>query len=376
MNFPIKISRGHHSDLYFPNRESLWEWLEKEETAWAWLLEDHWVTVDKALVNKTIERQYSAIQELKALTSDINLSAEQIERIFYIVKQAHTDISFIRFCLDDHESKSILAATANPALALGMLAQALKIPVSEESADTFAGRQAWLANLPNSLLALLPEKLEELDNTIEDSKRAIARKAAKEATENVLTALKKDIIYNRSLIAFLIFISCLWIAGAYIMLNFAHTLTDPSVAFNQCMTVESAKIPYCQSMLAQSAHQAWRQWSERVALYLFIIAAFSWGMRWLGFMILEAWAASQSVAKRWATLNVVMADTAQQLIKSSEADQTRIRQEVFGDTPASKPDEKKDEKKPEPTLELPNKQLGELADVLKKIRDLFSSAGK
>ncbi len=147
--------------------------------------------------------------------------------------------------------------------------------LSEESADTFAGRQAWLVNLPNSLLALLPEKLEELDSNIEEAKRAIARKAAAEATENVLTALKKDISYNRNLIAFLIFISCLWIAGAYIMLNFAHTLTDPSVAFNRCMTVESAKIPYCQSMLAQSVHQAWRQWSERVALYLFIIAAFS-----------------------------------------------------------------------------------------------------
>lgn len=167
MNFPIKISRGHHSDLYFPNRESLWEWLEKEETAWAWLLEDNWTAVDKALAKKAIERQYSAIQELKALTSDINLSAEQIKRIFDVIKQAHTDVEFIRLCLDDHESKIILAATANPALALGMLAQALKIPVSEESADTFAGRQAWLVNLPNSLLALLPEKLEELDSNIE-----------------------------------------------------------------------------------------------------------------------------------------------------------------------------------------------------------------
>ena len=89
-------------------------------------------------------------------------------------------------------------------------------------------------------------------------------------------------------------------------------------------------------------------------------------------MILEAWAASQSVAKRWATLNVVMADTAQQLIKSSEADQARIRQEVFGDAPASKPDEKK----PEPALDLPGKQLNELADVLKKFRDLFAAGGK
>ena len=95
-------------------------------------------------------------------------------------------------------------------------------------------------------------------------------------------------------------------------------------------------------------------------------------MRWLGFMILEAWAASQSVAKRWATLNVVMADTAQQLIKSSEAEQARIRQEVFGDAPASKPDEKK----PEPALDLPGKQLNELADVLKKFRDLFAAGGK
>ena len=89
-------------------------------------------------------------------------------------------------------------------------------------------------------------------------------------------------------------------------------------------------------------------------------------------MILEAWAASQSVAKRWATLNVVMADTAQQLIKSSEAEQARIRQEVFGDAPASKPDEKK----PEPALDLPGKQLNELADVLKKFRDLFAAGGK
>ena len=96
MNFPIKISRGHHSDLYFPNRESLWEWLEKEETAWAWLLEDNWTAVDKALAKKAIERQYSAIQELKALTSDINLSAEQIKRIFDVIKQAHTDVEFIR----------------------------------------------------------------------------------------------------------------------------------------------------------------------------------------------------------------------------------------------------------------------------------------
>ncbi len=99
-------------------------------------------------------------------------------------------------------------------------------------------------------------------------------------------------------------------------------------------------------------------------------------MRWLGFMILEAWAASQSVAKRWATLNVVMADTAQQLIKSSEAEQARIRQEVFGDAPASKPDEKKPEQNPAPTLDLPGKQLNELADVLKKFRDLFAAGGK
>lgn len=71
-----------------------------------------------------------------------------------------------------------------------------------------------------------------------------------------------------------------------------------------------------------------------------------------------------------------MADTAQQLIKSSEAEQARIRQEVFGDAPASKPDEKKPEQNPAPTLDLPGKQLNELADVLKKFRDLFAAGGK
>lgn len=80
----------------------------------------------------------------------------------------------------------------------------------------------------------------------------------------------------------------------------------------------------------------------------------------------------QSAARRWATLSVVLADEKRKLVGNGDADLARIRQEVFGDAPASKPDEKK----PEPALDLPGKQLNELADVLKKFRDLFAAGGK
>ena len=84
----------------------------------------------------------------------------------------------------------------------------------------------------------------------------------------------------------------------------------------------------------------------------------------------------QSAARRWATLSVVLADEKRKLVGNGDADLARIRQEVFGDAPASKPDEKKPEQNPEPTLDLPGKQLNELADVLKKFRDLFAAGGK
>ena len=80
----------------------------------------------------------------------------------------------------------------------------------------------------------------------------------------------------------------------------------------------------------------------------------------------------QSAARRWATLSVVLADEKRKLVGNGDADLARIRQEVFGDAPASKPDEKK----PEPALDLPGKQLNELADVLKKFRDLFAAGSK
>lgn len=84
----------------------------------------------------------------------------------------------------------------------------------------------------------------------------------------------------------------------------------------------------------------------------------------------------QSVARRWATLSVVLADEKRKLVGNGHADLARIRQEVFGDAPASKPDEKKPEQNPAPALDLPGKQLNELADVLKKFRDLFAAGGK
>lgn len=395
MSFPLTILRGQRAKLEFIDRAALRQWLEAESQAWAWLLDGDW-TAAMALAEQVMTRQCAALEQLRG-EADAHYSGAEADAQAARLRQALQDGyagSTPALCRDDAGAGEILAEAARvPLLALGMLAQALALADSADEAPAVAqGRLRWLRAQPELLRAELQVRQQQLaereqalaqqqnllTQTLDELERTQERKEAQISASHVLRELDQARQANARTLGWLAGLMLAWLALAVWGLQQVLAITHPTPPTLPAECLQTGPpSPLCQVLAEQAKTLVWRQWGERLALFAFVMTVFGWGMRWLGGMLQDSWRAGQSAARRWATLNVVLADEKRKLVGNGDADLARIRQEVFGDAPASKADEKKtDEKKPEPALELPSKQLGELADVLKKIRDIFSSAGK
>lgn len=390
MSFPLTILRGQRAKLEFIDLAALRQWLAAENQAWAWLLDNDWSEAAN-VAEQVMARQCAALESLRgeAEASYSGTEADaQAARLRQTLQDGYTGPT-AALCRDDAGVVEILAEAAQaPLKALGMLAQALGLADSaNEAQDVVQGRLYWMHMQPERLRAELHARLQQLAEReqalaqqqaqliegLDELERTQERKAAQLSTSYVLRELDQSRRANSRTLGWLAGLMFLWLVLAVLGLWLALAITHPAPPSLPADCLKPGPLnPLCQVLAEQAKTQVWRQWGERLALFAFVMTVFGWGMRWLGGMLQDAWRAGQSAARRWATLSVVLADEKRKLVGNGDADLARIRQEVFGDTPASKPDEKK----PEPTLELPSKQLGELADVLKKIRDLFSSAGK
>lgn len=383
MSFPLTILRGQRAKLEFIDLAALRQWLAAENQAWAWLLDNDWSDAAH-LAEQVMARQCAALEQLRgeAEASYSGTEADaQAARLRQALQDGYTGPA-AALCRDDAGVVEILAEAAQaPLRALGMLAQALDVADSADEAPAVAqGRLHWLRIRPERLRAelqvrqqQLAEREQALAQALDELELSQERKAAQVSASHVLRELDQSRRANSRTLFWLAGLMFLWLVLAVLGLWLALVITHPTPPSLPADCLKPGPLnPLCQVLAEQAKTQVWRQWGERLALFAFVMTVFGWGMRWLGGMLQDAWRAGQSAARRWATLSVVLADEKRKLVGNGDADLARIRQEVFGDTPASKPDEKK----PEPTLELPSKQLGELADVLKKIRDLFSSAGK
>ena len=383
MSFPLTILRGQRAKLEFIDLAALRQWLAAENQAWAWLLDNDWSEAAH-LAEQVMARQCAALEQLRgeAEASYSGTEADaQAARLRQALQDGYTGPA-AALCRDDAGVVEILAEAAQaPLRALGMLAQALDVADSADEAPAVAqGRLHWLRIRPERLRAelqvrqqQLAEREQALAQALDELELSQERKAAQVSASHVLRELDQSRRANSRTLFWLAGLMFLWLVLAVLGLWLALVITHPTPPSLPADCLKPGPLnPLCQVLAEQAKTQVWRQWGERLALFAFVMTVFGWGMRWLGGMLQDAWRAGQSAARRWATLSVVLADEKRKLVGNGDADLARIRQEVFGDTPASKPDEKK----PEPTLELPSKQLGELADVLKKIRDLFSSAGK
>lgn len=390
MSFPLTILRGQRAKLEFIDLAALRQWLAAENQAWAWLLDSDWSQAAH-LAEQVMARQCAALEPLRGEAEASYSGAEadaQAARLRQTLQDGYTGPT-AALCRDDAGVVEILAEAAQaPLKALGMLAQALDVADSaDEAQDVAQGRLYWLRAQPERLRAewqarlqqlaereqALAQQQAQLTEGLDELERTQERKAAQVSASYVLRELDQSRRANSRTLGWLAGLMFLWLVLAVLGLWLALAITHPAPPSLPADCLKPGLLnPLCQVLAEQAKTQVWRQWGERLALFAFVMTVFGWGMRWLGGMLQDAWRAGQSAARRWATLSVVLADEKRKLVGNGDADLARIRQEVFGDTPASKPDEKK----PEPTLELPSKQLGELADVLKKIRDLFSSAGK
>ncbi len=390
MSFPLTILRGQRAKLEFIDLAALRQWLAAENQAWAWLLDNDWSDAAN-VAEQVMARQCAALESLRGEAEASYSGAEadaQAARLRQALQDGYTGPA-AALCRDDAGAVEILAeAVQAPLKALGMLAQALDVADSADEAPAVAqGRLHWLRAQPERLRAEWQARLQQLTEReqalaqqqaqltegLDELERSQERKAAQLSASHVLRELDQSRQANDRTLFWLAVLILAWLAlagwGLQQVLEITHP-TPPSLP-PDCLKPGPLN-PLCQVLAEQAKTQVWRQWGERLALFAFVMTVFGWGMRWLGGMLQDAWRAGQSAARRWATLSVVLADEKRKLVGNGDADLARIRQEVFGDAPASKPDEKK----PEPALDLPGKQLNELADVLKKFRDLFAAGGK
>ena len=241
---------------------------------------------------------------------------------------------------NDPGVEDILAAAGeDPSYALGMLAQTLGIVVESESAQAFAGRQGWLAKLPGALAAGLEDRLNNLKTGFEKAELELKNRQVNTAAAQVLEELGRARRTSGRWVLGLAGIALLWIGLAVYGIVCIHRLT-----------------------LSTSAQPEWGpETAERAALFLFLMTAFSWKMRWIGRMVQDAWTAGQSAARRYTSLTVVLDDTAGRLVKSTEKDWDRVRAEIFGDIESNAATTAKERK------EKDNAADGDGLDVAKKV---------
>lgn len=361
MSYPIDIKRGAKPNLLFADTEELRHWIEAEANAWRWLTDEAtWSDTrrgnDGALRNKVLEALWSPLAELQGLTAPGGtLDDPVVAAATNVLSRAYADGPVpIR---DDPAVDGIIAATKeDPSYALGMLAQALGIVVGIESAAAFAGRHAWIAKLPGALAAGLEERLSDLKKGFEKADVELKNRQMNAATAQVLEELRRARRTNGLWVLGLAGAALVWIGLAVYGIGCIHRLT-----------------------LSTSTQPEWGpETAERAALFLFLMTAFSWGMRWIGRMIKDAWAAGQSAARRYTALKVVLDDTAARLVKNTEKDWDRVRAEIFGDieSNAAKPTtENKKDKDAEPDgngLDVAKKVVA----LLKEMQSLAPGSGK
>lgn len=343
MSFPIEIHRGAKPSLRFANAGELNRWIDAELAAWQWLGDaGNWDAPLKmgngSLRGKVAEVLLSPLTELQGLTSEGEpLSEPTIDTMKSVLDRAYREGPLPT--RDDAGAANILAAAKDDAgYALGMLAQALAIPVINESAAAFAGRQGWIAKLPGALAAGIDERLETLRRSFAKAEEELGNRQMATATKQVLNELTKARRTSTSWVLGLAVAALIWVGLAVWGISCIHRMT-----------------------LSVSAQPEWGpEVAERAALFLFLMTVFSWGMRWIGRMIQDAWAAGQSAARRYTALKVVLDDTAARLVKGTEKDWDRVRAEIFGDGEASTPAKDK-------AIEKEKDADGDQLDVAKKV---------
>lgn len=361
MSFPLEILRGARPPLRFIDEAALRAWLQDEVKAWAWLNDDSDWEQSKAKENEALRRrvadaQWAGLSELQGLVAE---EAALDDALVAATKDALTR-AYLEGAVPtraDAGVDAILdAAKINRAHALGMLAQALGIAVENESAAAFAGRQAWLAHQPTALAASIPERLADLNKKFADVEAELDKRRDAAAAKTPLAEFQRARKSNGIWVGGLAVIALLWIAGAIYGVYCIHRLTLPT-----------------------SATPEWGpEVAERATLFLFLMTIFGWGMRWIGRMIQDAWAAGQSAAKRYTALKVVLDDEAARLVKSTEKDHDRIRAEIFGDTPGAgkSPDKTetkaKDDQETNDNLDVAKKVVA----LLKDMQSLVPGSGK
>lgn len=226
----------------------------------------------------------------------------------------------------------------------------MAIPVVNESAAAFAGRQAWIAKLPDALAAGIDERLETLRRSFDKAEEELGKRQMAAATAQVLNELTKARRTSALWVLGLAAAALIWVGLAVWGIGCIHRMT-----------------------LSTSAQPEWGpEVAERAALFLFLMTAFSWGMRWIGRMIQDAWATGQSAARRYTALKVVLDDTATRLVKDTEKNWDRIRAEVFGDGEASATAKDKEKDADGDQLDIAKKVVA----LLKDMQALIPGPGK
>jgi hypothetical protein len=361
VSFPIKILRGAKPALGFADAVELRRWINAEATFWHWLIDhEFWgnprLRDDSSLRNKVIEALWSPLAELQGLTAEGETLDDSVADAAYsLLVRAYTD-GPVPTRVDPGAESILAAAKEDPPYALGMLAQALGVSVESESAAAFSGRQGWIARLPGALAAGIDKRLDDLRMRFDRANQQLDNRQLAATAARQLSELEMARDVNTWWVFGLAVAALLWIGLATYGIGCVHRLT-----------------------LSTSTPPEWGpQVAERAALFLFLMTAFSWGMRWIGRMIQDAWAARQSTARRYTALKVVLDDTEARLVKGTEKDWDRVRAEIFGDGEASVVASAKEEKKDKgaetdgDSLDIAKKVVA----LLKDMQSLVPGSGK
>lgn len=409
MSFPLRIERGVKPELRFNNEAALGQWIEQETSAWAWLVnESRWTMAEQSLFARVAEIQYTPLETLRALCEEPAPLAPGI----IAVMQAELEHAYVTgkamVSTDPGVADLIENGKSNPAFGLGMLAQAIGVAVENESAEAFAGRQAWLNTLPGALASGISERIETLDRQLKEADSELRRKQTNNASYQALQAFKSARNRNGWWMAGLTALAMAWIFAAGQAAEKIHALTTPQSHGSNASTLRQEVNPQESKLLqgksvdlktpAMPVHTAaatrqastvpnvptnaatisplavepaiadaswsWPQLTERFTLYLLLITAFGWGLRWIGRFFQDAWSAGQSASRRWLALTVVLDDNASVLFKYDEKGMERIRMEIFDDMPPKSP--ATDKESQTFSVEL----LDKLLDAVKKARDI------
>lgn len=346
MIFPWQIQRGGKPDWHVPDEAALRQWLAAEQAAWAWL-----ATVPDTDVSATLAevqtRQLSAPGFIAATLDPTGtpMSLLQADAVRKECEGAYGTGNAIMHT--DPGAQAILAAAANhPLHALGMLAQALNIPVPvtpPEPAEVTQGRKAWSGPF---IEFVVPALQHDVRNVIQQIRDAKANLAAEQATAPLLHSLEAEAERNTEVARWLAFGLAAWTAIALVGVHWIYTQTSPP-----------------------KGAELWEIWLERLPLYAILMTAFIWGWRRFSAMFAEAWAVAQSCRRRIAVLKVVVEDRkTRTLLAFDDQDRERIRMEIFGD--------KEPAVTQADTDPLPLEMIGKVVDLAQKLRDLGSPADK